>query len=126
MLIDYQKPTEYDEYLQSDHWLETVRIKRWVEGNKCEICGSPHKLQVHHLTYERLGRENLSDLQLVCEYHHKKIHNIDDRYSTKLTNNLKLVLEKLAREVEANTERSARPEMRRWTQTNIIKHLRKR
>jgi hypothetical protein len=41
-----------------------------LRGRKCEKCGgetmSLEQLQLHHKTYERLGRELISDLQLLC------------------------------------------------------------
>jgi hypothetical protein len=67
----------YEDYLKSDHWYFMIILKRLQVDNKCEICGSSHGLEVHHLTYERLGNENLEDLQVLCSYHHKKVHGIE-------------------------------------------------
>jgi hypothetical protein len=44
---------------------------------RCERCGSPgdaRSLEVHHLTYERLGRELPEDLMVVCW----PCHDIED------------------------------------------------
>ena len=76
-LTDAEK-SNYEAYLQSAHWYFMLRLKRESVGNKCEICGSPHDLQVHHLTYERIGKERLEDLQVLCRYHHKKAHGIEN------------------------------------------------
>ncbi len=69
--------TNYEEYLKSEYWYALVRAKRHSVGNKCEKCGSTHRLEVHHLTYERLGQEKLMDLQVLCSYHHKQVHGIE-------------------------------------------------
>jgi choline dehydrogenase-like flavoprotein len=43
--------------------------------NRCEGCGTTHSLELHHKTYERLSRELLSDLELLC----KSCHETADR-----------------------------------------------
>lgn len=45
---------------------------------KCEACGSGSDLHVHHMTYERLFRERLSDLKLLCKGCHYFVHNFYD------------------------------------------------
>lgn len=64
----------YFVYIESDRWKikrdqATNRVK-----NKCEECGSPYDLQVHHLTYARLGNENLKDLKVLCRDCHIIAH----------------------------------------------------
>jgi len=59
-------------YLRSDHWQEVRRKKLKQAGYKCEACGQKVKLDIHHLTYERLGKERLSDLQALCRSCHVK------------------------------------------------------
>lgn len=64
----------YDAYLRSKHW-RAVR-KRWIDAGRpqcCSVCGS-EKYQLHHRTYERLGRERLDDLVALCGGHHKAAH----------------------------------------------------
>jgi len=65
---------EYSEYLQSKHWKELR--KRFYKKNKkvCSVCGATKKIQLHHLTYIRLGKERLSDLMSVCDSCHHLIH----------------------------------------------------
>lgn len=43
-------------------------------GGRCESCGAPGPLAVHHLTYERLGRERLGDLRALCARCHTRAH----------------------------------------------------
>lgn len=50
-------------------YVPTIRKRA---GGYCERCGDrTRRLEVHHLTYERFGRELLTDLQGLCEPCHK-------------------------------------------------------
>lgn len=68
--------TYYRAYMRSPQWkalrLEFLDSKDWV----CEICGGG-ATQAHHLTYERLGREDFEDLQALCRICHNKQHGIE-------------------------------------------------
>ena len=65
----------YDAYLKSREWRNMKYAKIVAAGYKCEKCGRTEDgLDVHHLTYERLGHERMSDLQLLCRYCHKVVH----------------------------------------------------
>lgn len=64
----------YISYLESHAW-NVIRTRRLETDNfKCQICGNKFNLQVHHLTYARLGCENLEDLQTLCDEHHSRAH----------------------------------------------------
>lgn len=76
----------YSDYLLSDEWKERAedmkrKIGKCQIGNASKKYGSPCSgpLQVHHNTYERIGREFDSDLIVVCKHHHEIIHEINDR-----------------------------------------------
>jgi hypothetical protein len=68
----------YAEYLQSDQWLElrTKILRR--DKYRCQWTGKSmtpgDPLQVHHLTYERVGCEHMDDLVTVCRSAHKAHH----------------------------------------------------
>lgn len=71
------KNIKYRDYIKS-HWWKAKRnhiLKK--RGRKCEKCRSTKRIQVHHLTYERLGRELDSDLQVLCRSCHMLEHNLD-------------------------------------------------
>jgi hypothetical protein len=59
---------KYMDVLASDRWRE-LRTRLIAEcGGKCETCGAAdRKLELHHKTYERLGEEMDSDLQVLCK-----------------------------------------------------------
>ena len=80
---------EYDKYLESEHW-QAIRehvLAQQVEmhGHKfCVQCsGTSAELHVHHLTYERLGKELLSDLTIICQPCHDKLHLRDAQSRTR-------------------------------------------
>jgi hypothetical protein len=64
----------YRQYLQSDHW-KAFRKKYYQKyGYKCRICGSTENVNLHHKTYNRLGKEWLMDVISLCETHHHEFH----------------------------------------------------
>jgi hypothetical protein len=65
--------TNYWEYLGSIEWQKKRDEALERAGYCCEHagCENDDDLQVHHLSYERLGYELLSDVIVLCEYHHK-------------------------------------------------------
>lgn len=64
----------YEQYLQTALWrMRRNRALRLSEYH-CQRCGAPRQLQVHHLTYERLGDELDEDLEVVCRGCHLGIH----------------------------------------------------
>ena len=62
-------------YMHSANWMNT-RQKRLIHDNfTCVLCGAKDNLQVHHITYENIGYENLEDLRTLCkECHYEKVH----------------------------------------------------
>jgi hypothetical protein len=68
------QPLSYQDYLKSDHWQHMREIAREHYGNTCCLCGTEDQLDVHHRTYERRGRERLSDVILLCRDCHSRYH----------------------------------------------------
>jgi 5-methylcytosine-specific restriction endonuclease McrA len=69
------KLTPYRDYLQSERWRLTRIEALDRAANKCQLCTSKNSLNVHHNTYERLGRELPSDLVVLCYSCHQKFHD---------------------------------------------------
>lgn len=73
---------EYVEYLRSDTWqrLRSQRLK--IDGYKCQRCGRPFDLQVHHLFYpDELGTEDpYRDLITLCDCCHEIIEQQKKEY----------------------------------------------
>lgn len=64
----------YADYLQAEHWQEVRR--RYRASKRPQSCGCGRKilLHLHHLTYERLGAEEMEDLLLLCADCHAQEH----------------------------------------------------
>lgn len=61
-------------YMKSPDW-KRKRIEAFsFYGRKCLHCGNP-AVQVHHLRYDMIGREPLTDLEVVCYETHQTIHD---------------------------------------------------
>lgn len=64
----------YLTYLRSNEWFKVREKVLKLDGFKCRKCSSSLRLQVHHKTYKRLGRERMSDLITLCYLCHKSHH----------------------------------------------------
>ena len=71
-------PFNFKRYLASREWALKKRQVRERSGGICERCGFRPMAEVHHVTYERLGRELLEDLQAICRPCHKYESAITD------------------------------------------------
>lgn len=77
--------TEYQVYLQSDHWkklkarkLRAAKKKatRKKSELKCMICGFIGHMEVHHLLYKNIYDVELEDLRLLCRTCHQTAHEL--------------------------------------------------
>jgi 5-methylcytosine-specific restriction endonuclease McrA len=65
----------YHEYLRTPHWRDTRRRALQRAGYQCKRCEARgERFEVHHLTYDRLGRELEGDLVVLCESCHALEH----------------------------------------------------
>jgi hypothetical protein len=82
---------KYHAYLASPNWQNKRRLVMERAGNICEFqeqngwykdgpiekrC-TKQAVHVHHLTYRHIFDEPLSDLQAVCDFHHKLSHLLE-------------------------------------------------
>jgi 5-methylcytosine-specific restriction endonuclease McrA len=69
---------QYQDYLNSNTWKQK-RLKVLNRAKfTCERCKKKQATQIHHLTYDRIFNEKLSDLQAVCGKCHMAIHGIKE------------------------------------------------
>jgi 5-methylcytosine-specific restriction endonuclease McrA len=73
------RKVRYNEYLKSPYWRAIRRRVLYRAGNQCEHCGSSQNLQIHHKTYERLGCEQMDDLEALCDSCHAHHHQLPAR-----------------------------------------------
>lgn len=65
----------YQDYLKSDYWKQRRLAALERAEYLCQLCGEHDSLEVHHLSYERLGNEDPNDLFVICKSHHWMEHN---------------------------------------------------
>ncbi len=64
---DFKTTSEYRSYINSDEWQIRRRNRLLMDDFKCQKCGSARNLQVHHITYENFGHEDVAtDLITLC------------------------------------------------------------
>ena len=68
---------EYSAYMNSPEWKKNRYPALVRDGFKCAMCGTAKNLIVHHITYERLGHENMDALITLCKGCHAKVHEND-------------------------------------------------
>jgi 5-methylcytosine-specific restriction endonuclease McrA len=69
---------QYNEYLQSDEWVQRrAKVLERASG-QCEGCRTKRATQIHHLTYAHVFKEFLFELVAICDDCHKTLHTDDD------------------------------------------------
>lgn len=68
------KYLRYADYLKTPHWKATRAAVFDSKGHFCARCHATLNLQMHHLTYERVGREAYEDLIPLCATCHQLEH----------------------------------------------------
>lgn len=68
----------YHEYVltPSEAWQRKCQRAYQRYGRTCQACRVRAAVQVHHMTYKRLGREKLEDLRVLCDTCHRCMHRI--------------------------------------------------
>ena len=72
-LNDIHVPNKYEAYLMSDQFDKIRQSVLSRDNHKCVVCVSQDNLQVHHLTYEDIYKE---DLMIINDKHVKLIHDL--------------------------------------------------
>ena len=71
----YMTRLQYRNYLRSREWKDKRKLVLIRDGYMCQHFGSFYgDLQIHHVTYIRLGAELLEDLLTLCDDCHKAEH----------------------------------------------------
>lgn len=66
---------EYQKYLETPHWRNLRKQAFERDGHKCTSCGSPKRLEGHHLHYRSdFTRCTVDDVQTLCGECHKAHH----------------------------------------------------
>lgn len=68
---------EYDRYIHSAAWRRKADARLEIDGHICQVCGGEAS-DVHHLTYDRFGNEDMNDLVSLCRRCHEKAEDLYD------------------------------------------------
>lgn len=64
----------YTDYLSSRQWAKKRRKALAYYGNRCTVCGTTYRLEVHHRHYRTLFKEGWPDLDVLCRGCHENHH----------------------------------------------------
>lgn len=71
---------DYNAYMASPEWAEVKRRYRAsLRPQDCGLCGTDQNIQIHHMTYDRIGEEELADLAALCGDCHSMLHALERR-----------------------------------------------
>lgn len=65
---------EYKRYLRSNAWAIRKNTYYRRHNRQCAACGSWKRIQLHHVSYENLGKEPDQDLVPLCYRDHRSAH----------------------------------------------------
>lgn len=66
------RPPGYDAMIRTPRWFMFARKVREFWGGRCAACNAVGAKDVHHRTYERMGREEFTDCVLFCRECHDR------------------------------------------------------
>lgn len=70
----------YRQYVNSAAWRARRAQELAKAGHRCQVCGHQGgagiALQVHHLSYDRLGQETARDIVVLCKLCHECKHGL--------------------------------------------------
>lgn len=71
---------DYNEYIQKHpHWKKVRQARFEFDNHACVICHKNldgEKFETHHMNYNHLGNEHLTDVITLCSKHHTMFHNV--------------------------------------------------
>jgi hypothetical protein len=72
----FMSPEAKQHYLKTDDWALRRAARLAMDDYTCQHCYATTNLNVHHITYERLGCEDIdTDLVTLCKACHNRLHN---------------------------------------------------
>ena len=67
---------DYQAYLRSSEWQVKRKLVLDYYGNRCAVCNSPVRVDVHHRRYDNIGSERFTDMITLCEVCHSLFHRM--------------------------------------------------
>jgi hypothetical protein len=98
---------QYERYMASDHW--KARKDRYFRTHekRCAACGSVDEVQLHHLSYEKMGREPNDDLMPLCQICHSLVHEYHQAVGGALRAATHHVVQRVSRKLAGPAKRRA-------------------
>lgn len=95
----------YRNYLTTDGWRARRIVALEFAHYRCQLCNSDKNLEVHHRCYDKLGREPLSDLVVLCAQCHRRHHRALEEKAEKpgLVSQMFIPFEEFIRPLKATT-----------------------
>lgn len=94
----------YRDYIYSQHWADFRGQYFQTHERRCSKCGTTDgPIQLHHTTYDRLGREIDKDVEVLCRNCHRALHDEQKQAAPKAK-----AKKKQPRKLAQRTNRSAR------------------
>jgi hypothetical protein len=90
----FMPTSEYISYLRSAEWSQLRSRLLTERGAECECCGSSKRIQLHHLTYERIFEERDEDLMLLCPICHESVERAKDEGTIPKRGNAQMLRQK--------------------------------
>jgi hypothetical protein len=76
--------SKLEDYYTCDHW---IRFKTWYfsqHAKTCFVSGVGTDIQLHHITYERVGEESVGDVVPLAGFWHQFVHHLIRHRGAKL------------------------------------------
>lgn len=73
-------------HLKSQKWKDLRELRLKIDKYQCCVCHEKKPLEIHHLTYDRLGNESINDLRSLCRDCHQHQHDKLGYYTTETHN----------------------------------------
>lgn len=90
----------YSKYIKSPQWEAKRQLYFQNFGKYCKACHQTRgPIHVHHMTYERLGRELMSDLISLCPSCHNEVDRLYRRTGRR---DLRMTTMAVVRQKQAN------------------------
>lgn len=94
----------YEDYLKTNHWHKKKAAYKQEHVYQCNMCDETGCLDLHHMTYERIGNEPFEDLLYLCKSCHRTIHLEINPYQTKVLKTIESKRRKGTNRIKANCQ----------------------
>lgn len=112
----------YQDYMDSRAWAQRKIVYWQAHDRRCRRCANDVAVQLHHLSYERMGREPDEDLMPLCQ----RCHSLAHQHHREVGGSLRAATEYVVKPATTTARTNARPKAPRVASSKIFvpRHLR--